>query len=210
MRADLAFPLPCPDAHAVLVTTAPASQCAGAIAALQRQACGPWLHALAWLRSIDAAHDLLYLQCRHDPDAAGAALRALLAAPAMAPIGQAYRRVRSGVSDPRRLPGCIVVTTLATADTAQARRHGDAAFAAMQDGAHALRGLIASHLHLADDARSLLEYAEWTSDDAYRRALQRDPKRLPLAHLPTATTQRYRLHEVFRPGISAAALRRRA
>lgn len=210
MHAELVFPLPCPDAHAVLVATAPASQCAGAIAALQRQACGPWLHALAWLRSIDAAHDLLYLQCRHDPDASGAALQALLAAPAIVPTAQAYRRVRSGVSDPRRLPGCIVVTTLATADAAQARRIGDAAFAAMQDGAHAVRGLIASHLHFADDARSLLEYAEWTSDDAYRRALQRNPPRLPLARLATATARRYRLHEVFRPGMPAAALRRRA
>ncbi len=104
------------------------------------------------------------------------------------------------MSDPQRLRGCVVVTRLATHDAAQAQRHANAAFAALQNGAHALRGSIASHPHLSDDGRGLLEYAEWSSADAQRRALQREPERLPLASHPAASVTRYRPRALTHPG----------
>ncbi|KLD75257.1 hypothetical protein XhyaCFBP1156_00700 [Xanthomonas hyacinthi] len=160
------------------------------------------LHALAWLESLGAAPDLLYAQCGGDATAQlGRSLRPRAPAPRL--TLQRYRRIRSGVSDPQCLPGCVVVTWLPTRDAAQAQHYANAAFAALQDGAHALRGLIASHLHLSADGRGLLDYAEWSSADAQRRALQRDPERLPLASHPEASVAHYRPRALARPGAPA-------
>lgn len=194
LSPDLTFP----HARSVLVAHASAPVCAALLARL-RDIPGSDLHALAWLESLGAAPDLLYAQCGGD---AGMQLGRSLYPRAPAPrlTLQRYRRIRSGVSDPQRLPGCVVVTRLPIRDAAQAQHYADAAFAALQDGAHALRGLIASHLHLSDDGRGLLDYAEWSSADAQRRALRREPERLPLACHPAASVAHYRPHALARPG----------
>ncbi|UYB51494.1 antibiotic biosynthesis monooxygenase [Xanthomonas sp. AM6] len=185
-------------AHRVLIVHAPAPICA-ALLAHPREIDGGNLHALAWLEALGAAPDLLYAQCGSG-DATPFGRRLQPPAPAPRLTLHRYRRIRSGVSDPQRPPGCVVVTRLPTRDAAQAQHHADAAFAALQDGAHALRGLIASHLHLSEDGRGLLEYAEWSSADAQRRALRREPERLPLAALPAARVTRYRPRALVRPG----------
>lgn len=197
MPARLSPDLTSPHARNVLVAHASAPVCATLLARL-RHAPGGDLHALAWLESLSAAPDLLYAQCGDDARPFGSDWRPRAPSPRL--TLHRYRRIRSGVSDPQRLPGCIVVTRLATRDAAQAQRHAEAAFAALQDGAHALRGLIASHLHLADDGRGLLDYAEWSSAEAQRRALQREPERLPLASHPAARVTHYRPRALALPG----------
>jgi len=168
MPSRLSPDLTSPHARSVLVAHASATVCATLLARL-RDTPGGGLHALAWLEALSAAPDLLYAQCCYDDTTPlGHSLRPRAPAPRL--TLRRYWRIRSGVSDPQRLPGCVVVTRLATRDAAQAQLHANAAFAALQDGAHALRGLIASHLHLSDDGRSLLDYAEWSSADAQRRA----------------------------------------
>lgn len=198
MPSRLSPGLTSPHARSALVAHASAPVCAKLLARLHANP-GAGLQALVWLQALSAAPDLLYAQCCDD-DATplDRSWRPRAAAPRL--TLRRYRRIRSGVSDPQRLPGCVVVTRLATRDAAQAQLHADAAFAALQDGAHALRGLIASHLHLSDDGRSLLDYAEWTSADAQRRALLREPERLPLASHPAASVIRYRPRALPLPG----------
>ncbi len=197
MPSRLSPDLTSPHARSVLVAHASATVCAALLARL-RDTPGGGLHALAWLEALSAAPDLLYAQCGGDTTQLGRSLHPRAPAPRL--TLRRYRRIRSGVSDPQRLPGCVVVTRLPTRDAAQAQLHANAAFAALQDGAHALRGLIASHLHLSDDGLSLLDYAEWSSADAQRRALQREPERLPLASHPAASVTRYRPRALTLPG----------
>ncbi|PPT90666.1 hypothetical protein XthCFBP4691_11505 [Xanthomonas theicola] len=182
----------------MLVAHASAPVCA-ALLARRRHIPDDGLRALAWLQSLGAAPDLLYAQGGSDA-IAQLGRSSGPRAPAPRLTRQRYRRIRSGVSDPQRLPGCVVVTRLPIRDAAQAQRYADAAFAALQDGAHALRGLLASHLHLSDDARGLLDYAEWSSATAQHHAMQREPERLPLACHPAASVAHYRPHALARPG----------
>lgn len=185
MSARLSPDLTSPHARSVLVAHAPAQLCA-ALLARSRDRHGAGC-AVCWLESLSAAPDLLYA---HDCAATLFDRGVRPRAPALAL--RRYRRIRSGVSDPQRQPGCVVVTLLPTRDAVQAQALADAAFAALQDGAHALRGLIASHLHVSDDGRGLLDYAEWSSAEAQRRALRREPGRLPLASHPGAHVRHYR------------------
>jgi hypothetical protein len=201
MPSRLSPDLTSPHARSVLVAHASAPVCATLLACLHANP-GTGLHALAWLEALSTAPDLLYAQCCDD-DATPLGRSLSPRAPAPRLTLRRYRRIRSGVSDPQRAPGCVVVTRLATRDAAQAQLHANAAFAALQDGAHALRGLIASHLHLSDDGLSLLDYAEWSSADAQRRALQREPERLPLASHPAASVTRYRPRALTLPGVPA-------
>ncbi|WP_254458972.1 hypothetical protein [Xanthomonas sacchari] len=156
-----------------------------------RGLCDHRLHALTWMESLGDTPDLLYARCSCD---AAPALHGLLHArlPALRRTLRRYRRIRSGVSAPHREASCVVVTRVRTRDAAQAQGRADAAFAALQNGAHALRGLLAAHLYLSDDGRILLECTAWHSADAQRRALQRAPERLPLAADPTASVRRFR------------------
>jgi len=201
MPSRLSPDLTSPHARSVLVAHASAPVCATLLARLHANP-GGGLHALAWLESLSAAPDLLYAQCCGD-DTTQLGRNLYPRAPTPRLTLHRYRRIRSGVSDPQRVPGCVVVTRLATRDAAQAQLHASAAFAALQNGAHALRGLIASHLHLSDDGLSLLDYAEWSSADAQRRALQREPERLPLASHPAASVSRYRPRALTLPGTPA-------
>ncbi|MET7142378.1 hypothetical protein M3S04_11865 [Xanthomonas sp. PPL139] len=156
-----------------------------------RGLCDHRLQALTWMESLGDTPDLLSARCCCDaaPDLHGL-LRARL--PALRRTLRRYRRIRSGVSDPHRGASCVVITRVPTHDAASAQRRADAAFAALQDGAHALRGLIAAHLYLSDDGRTLLECTEWHGADAQRRALQREPERLPLAADRAASVCRFR------------------
>jgi hypothetical protein len=200
MSARLSPDLTSPHARSVLVADAPAQLCAALLARSHDRhdaAC-----AVSWLESLSAAPDLLYAH-----DCAAALFDRGVRPPAPTLALRRYRRLRSGVSDPQRQPGCVVVTLLPTRDAAQAQALADAAFAALQDGAHALRGLIASHLHLSDDGRGLLDYAEWSSAEAQRRALRREPERLPLAAHPGARVRHYRPRALAWSGASTPAAR---
>ncbi len=156
-----------------------------------RGLCDHRLQALTWMESLGDTPDLLYARCCCD---AAPELHGLLHArlPALRRTLRRYRRIRCGVSDPHRETSCVVVARVPTRDAAQAQGRADAAFAALQDGPHALRGLIAAHLYLSDDGRTLLECTEWHSADAQRRALQREPERLPLAADCAASVSRFR------------------
>ncbi|WP_228135972.1 hypothetical protein [Xanthomonas sp. NCPPB 1128] len=191
---SLPFPIPTPvssaPARSMLLAEAPLPD---RIALLDRVRglCDHRLHALTWMESLGDTPDLLYARCCCD---AAPELHELLRTrlPGLRRTLRRYRRIRSGVSDPHRAPSCVVVTRIATRDAAQAQGRADTAFAALQDGAHALRGLIAAHLYLSDDGRTLLECTEWLSADAQRRALQREPERLPLAADRAASVRRFR------------------
>lgn len=191
---SLPLPIPTPDSSAsvrsVLLAEAPIPDRA-ALLDCMRGLCDHRLHALTWMESLGDAPDLLYARCCCD---AAPALHGLLRArlPALRRTLRRYRRIRSGVSDPHRAASCVVMTRVPTRNAAQAQGRADAAFAALQDGAHALRGLIAAHLYLSDDGRTLLECTEWHSAEAQRRALQREPERLPLAADRAASVRRFR------------------
>ncbi|MET0548423.1 MAG: hypothetical protein ABW002_04035 [Xanthomonas sp.] len=188
---SLSPPTPTPTpTHSMLLAEAPLPE-RTALLDCVRGLCDHRLHALTWMESLGEAPDLLYARCCCDaaPELHGL-LRARL--PALRRTLRRYRRIRSGVSDPHREASCVVVTRIPTRDAAQAQRRADSAFAALQDGAHALRGLIASHLYLSDDGRTLLECTEWHSAEAQRRALQREPERLPLAADRAASVRRFR------------------
>ncbi len=191
---SLPLPIPTPDSSApvrsMLLAEAPIPDRA-ALLDCMRGLCDHRLHALTWMESLGDAPDLLYARCCCD---AAPALHGLLRArlPALRRTLRRYRRIRSGVSDPHRAASCVVMTRVPTRNAAQAQGRADAAFAALQDGAHALRGLIAAHLYLSDDGRTLLECTEWHSAEAQRRAMQREPERLPLAADRAASVRRFR------------------
>ncbi|WNH45657.1 MULTISPECIES: hypothetical protein [Xanthomonas] len=198
-------PLPPPPARSMLLAEANIPD-RTALFDCVRGLCDHRLHALTWMESLGGAPDLLYARCCYDvaPELHGL-LRARL--PALRRTLRRYQRIRSGVSDPHRAPSCVVVTRIATRDAAQAHDRADAAFAALQDGPHALRGLIAAHLYLSDDGRTLLECTAWHSADAQRRALQREPERLPLAADRAARVGRFRPRALVLPGNQASPIR---
>ncbi|WP_244667682.1 hypothetical protein [Xanthomonas sp. D-109] len=203
---SLSSPTPLPPAptpaRSMLLAEAPAPD-RTALFDCVRGLCDHRLQALTWMESLGDAPDLLYARCCYDaaPELHGL-LRARL--PALRRTLRRYQRIRSGVSDPRRPASCVVVARVPTRDATQAQGRADAAFAALQDGAHALRGLIAAHLYLSDDGRTLLECTEWHSADAQRRALQREPERLPLATDRAARVSRFRPRALVLPGMDMA------
>jgi Antibiotic biosynthesis monooxygenase len=87
----------------------------------------------------------------------------------------AYRLYRSGVREGAPAPGCIVVVSVAFdgPDERRQRQWVDAVFEAMAADADPPAGGISGHFHLAIDRTRVLNYAEWTSEDAHRAALER-------------------------------------
>jgi hypothetical protein len=86
-----------------------------------------------------------------------------------------YRLYRSVVSHgPPQTIGCIVIPTF-DVDGPQRQRHIVHVVAGSTDTtAEPVAGLIGAHLHVSTDGTRVLNYAEWTDEDAHRRMVERD------------------------------------
>jgi hypothetical protein len=86
-----------------------------------------------------------------------------------------YKLYRSGVREGAPPPGCIVVVSVAFdgPDEQRQRLWVDAVFDALAGETDPPPGGISGHFHLATDGTRVLNYAEWTTEDAHREALER-------------------------------------
>ncbi|GAB3500363.1 antibiotic biosynthesis monooxygenase [Amycolatopsis cihanbeyliensis] len=71
--------------------------------------------------------------------------------------------------DDTRIPGCLVTALFATEGPERQHRFVDALLAALpEDEGHP--GAISAHFHLSTDGTRLLNYTEWTSEQAHHEA----------------------------------------
>jgi hypothetical protein len=86
-----------------------------------------------------------------------------------------YRLYRSAVRDGAPVPGCIVVVsvTFEGPDEQRQREWVDAVFDALAAETDPHPGGIGAHFHLSTDGTRVLNYAEWTSKEAHREAIER-------------------------------------
>ncbi|MEU8230083.1 hypothetical protein AB0C12_10820 [Actinoplanes sp. NPDC048967] len=134
---------------------------ADAVIAARRSA--PWPEGLlAYSLFIDADGDLLrdYAQWT-DEAAAGPVRRDHVAY-------HLYRGSRSNEGTP---PGAMVAVRVDTDDDAVARTWVDAVFAALDQDTALPAGGLGAFFHVSTDGRHVLNYAEWVSADAHRKAL---------------------------------------
>jgi hypothetical protein len=82
-----------------------------------------------------------------------------------------YRLYRGGRSTGGEIPGAIVSVRVDTDDDALARTWVDAVFAALAGTAGLPPGGLSGFFHVSTDGRHVLNYAEWVSAEAHRRAL---------------------------------------
>ncbi|MBT2386700.1 antibiotic biosynthesis monooxygenase [Streptomyces sp. ISL-11] len=163
----------------------------------------PWpegLLSLSCYLATDGSTVLTYAQCA-GPDVHGPFLRGLPAGPArVEPI--AFRLHRSVVVDPAAgAPGTLVAASF-DVDGAERQRHivETVARTLEQAPTGGQAGLIAAHFHLSVDGSRVLNFAEWTSDEAHAafldgatrhrslRLAQDTPGVRPIGY------KRYRLH----------------
>ena len=119
-----------------------------------------------------------------------------------------YRLYRGGTREgPRRVPGCIVIVSVEFAgpDEQRQRRWVDTVFEALDAEPVLHPGGIAGYFHLSTDGTRVLNYAEWTSEEAHREALEDSgqgaigpgPKWRLVKNFPGVISngfKRYRLH----------------
>lgn len=80
-----------------------------------------------------------------------------------------YRLYRSYVSDGSpRVPGCIVVVSIEAEGPERARRWVDFMFDDVGATAEPHPGLISANMHISIDGTQVLNYAEWTDEEAHR------------------------------------------
>jgi hypothetical protein len=79
-----------------------------------------------------------------------------------------YRGSRSAAGP---LPGAMVAVRVDTDDDALARTWVDAVFEALDQDADLPAGGLGAFFHVSTDGRRVLNYAEWVSADAHRKAL---------------------------------------
>ena len=86
-----------------------------------------------------------------------------------------YRLYRSGVRDGAPVPGCVVIVSVEFdgPDESRQRKWVDTVFEALEAEAQPHPGGISGHFHISTDGTRVLNYAEWTSEEAHRDALQR-------------------------------------
>ncbi len=87
-----------------------------------------------------------------------------------------YRLYRSsGVRDGAPVPGCIVMVSIVFEgpDEQRQRQWVDAVFEALAAETDPHPGGISGHYHLGTDGIRELNYAEWTSEEAHRDAIER-------------------------------------
>lgn len=90
-----------------------------------------------------------------------------------------YRLHRSRIRDTAAMPGCIILITFnfASPDAERQKDFISAIFRAVDSMPDPPVGAIGGHLHISTDGMRVLNFAEWTSEEAHRRAVE-DPARL--------------------------------
>lgn len=83
-------------------------------------------------------------------------------------------------------PGCIVIVTIDFDGPDRARQHQwiDAVLAALDAEHEPIPGLLGAHFHTSTDGAQVVNYAEWTSVQAHRDALDNGPAGLGQTDLP--------------------------
>ncbi|WP_119460345.1 antibiotic biosynthesis monooxygenase [Rhodospirillaceae bacterium SYSU D60014] len=85
-----------------------------------------------------------------------------------------YRLYRSHVSDgPPRTADCIVIISIQANGPERARQWIDTVLDALKAETDPHAGLISAHFHISIDGTRILNYAEWTDEQAHREALER-------------------------------------
>lgn len=149
----------------VLIAESPADQ-------VKLEAHEPWptgLIALRILLRTDGETALTYSQW-----ADGAADREYVAGLAGSEPTE-YRLYRSGVRENPPVPGCIVVVRVQFdgPDPQRQRRWVDTVFDALAGETELAPGGISGHFHVSTDGTRVLNYAEWTDEQAHRDALEK-------------------------------------
>lgn len=123
-----------------------------------------------------------------------------------------YRSHRPATPGPASQPGCVVVTIdFDGPDPDRQRRWIDGVVAALAAEPEPAPELIAAHFHASVDGTQVVNYAEWTSAQAHRDALDHGPGGVGQADLPewrrvrdfpgvaANTVGRYALHRSLAP-----------
>jgi hypothetical protein len=86
-----------------------------------------------------------------------------------------YRLYRSRVRSDAPLPGCVVIVSVEFdgPDEQRQRRWVDTVFEALDAETELRPGGISGHFHLSTDGSRVLNYAEWTDEEAHREAIER-------------------------------------
>ncbi|MDX8036025.1 nitroreductase family deazaflavin-dependent oxidoreductase [Lentzea sp. BCCO 10_0856] len=155
------------DADTVLVVEAPVT--AEIFDELERK---PWpdgLISVSTYAATDGETALTYTQW-----AAGATGREFLSGLTGAEPVE-YRLYRSGTRENPPVPGCVVVVSVEFdgPDPQRQRRWVDTVFDALAGETDPPPGGISGHFHVSTDGTKVLNYAEWTDEQAHRDALAR-------------------------------------
>jgi hypothetical protein len=86
-----------------------------------------------------------------------------------------YRLYRSGVRRDAPVPGCVVIVSVEFdgPDERRQRLWVDTVFEALEAETEPHPGGISGHFHISVDGDRVLNYAEWTSEEAHREAIER-------------------------------------
>jgi heme-degrading monooxygenase HmoA len=86
-----------------------------------------------------------------------------------------YRIYRSGVREKVVVPGCVVIVSVEFdgPDEQRQQRWVDTVFEALEAEPVLPSGGISGHFHISTDGTRVLNYAEWTDEEAHRNALLR-------------------------------------
>jgi hypothetical protein len=86
-----------------------------------------------------------------------------------------YRLYRSGVRRDAPVPGCVVIVSVEFdgPDEQRQKRWVDTVFEALEAETELHPGGISGHFHVSVDGARVLNYAEWTDENAHREAIER-------------------------------------
>ncbi|MCI0391823.1 MAG: antibiotic biosynthesis monooxygenase [Acidobacteria bacterium] len=131
-----------------------------------------------------------------------------------------YRLYRSGVRPDAPTPGCIVIVSVEFdgPDEQRQRRWVDTVFEALEAETEPHPGGISGHFHLSVDGARVLNYAEWTSEEAHREAVERSgqgsvgsgPKWRQVRSFPGIKSSGYKRYRLAHSLISELAIERGA
>jgi heme-degrading monooxygenase HmoA len=119
-----------------------------------------------------------------------------------------YRLYRSGVRQNAPPTGCIVVVSVEFdgADQQRQRQWVDTVFEALEAETELHPGGISGHFHVSTDGTRVLNYAEWTDEEAHREALERSgqgsvgsgPKWLAVRNFPGIKSSGFKRYNFIR------------
>lgn len=131
-----------------------------------------------------------------------------------------YRLYRSGVRRDAPVPGCVVIVSVEFdgPDERRQRRWIDTVFEALEAETEPHPGGISGHFHISVDGARVLNYAEWTSEEAHREAIERSgqgsigsgPKWLQVRSFPGIKSSGYKRYRLAHSLISGSATERGA